>query len=404
MDKRKSEIQEHQQEIDELDLSIERQNGELGQRILSRKNCEIEALQELYSSGKELEKNIAESEKQRDAILRNLDRQREIEDELSEIEKEDKMYQASWQDLVGSLGAHAYRVYRSGTLDKGEFRSIFSGIDEIVADIQEKEQQVQDLEEKLAAKNFFQKVPITAKISVLRNSISRLEKKRDSELPVIGEALLESEKIENVPDEQARSVTSNLKQQEEGRQERIERIEELTKDREKLNDELAGMTGDSNADKRLKQLDEEIAEYRDQLFEHTKNIGKAYLLQPSSEKEVPKETAEILQRIEELQERKRNHERRVQNLQSQLEIEELQEGMKKKEEQIARLEKRIGEEKDMVQEIKDELHADNNRVQDLRKIVQVESEAVAQTSQKKAKAAKKEKAENTEVEKEAEGE
>ncbi|MDZ7792772.1 MAG: hypothetical protein U5P10_03510 [Spirochaetia bacterium] len=68
MDKRKSEINEHQSAIDELDVTIERQTAELGRLILQNDECPQEVLKETFGVGKEIQSEIAAKENRREDI------------------------------------------------------------------------------------------------------------------------------------------------------------------------------------------------------------------------------------------------------------------------------------------------------------------------------------------------
>ncbi|MCF7914117.1 MAG: hypothetical protein K9L66_03015 [Spirochaetaceae bacterium] len=398
MDKRKSEIHEHQSAIDELDVTIERQTAELGRLILQNDECPQEALKESFGVGKEIQSEIAAKENRREDIRSALERLRQLDEQLEELDEEDKTFDKSRSEMVTTLGAHAYRVYRTGSLKKEEFDKIFEEISELDTQLSEKEREVQNLSIAQGEKNLFKKLPGGAKISLLKSGIVRLEKKRDAALTRVGERLLETEKIEEIPDEQVRSATSNIKQQEERREERGHQRVALTQEKEELNQKIEAQSSSASPEKALKQLDNEIKQQQERLYTQQLQVGKVYLLQSSSEGPEDFEGSEgeeqqmVLNRIRELEQQKQQHQDKVNTLQSELEIEELQDDMKKKEEHIARLEKKISEEKQEVEQIRDDLSADNNRVKELRRMVQSkEVSAPAGAEQPKKAAPKKQK-------------
>jgi len=398
MDKRKSEIHEHQSAIDELDVTIERQTAELGRLILQNDECPQEHLKESFGLGKEIQSEIAAKENRREDIRSALERLRQLDEQLEELDEEDKTFEKSRSEMLTTLGAHAYRVYRTGSLKSEEFDKIFEEITEIDTQLSEKEREVQNLSIAQGEKNLFQKLPGGAKISLLKSGIVRLEKKRDTALTGVGERLLETEKIEEIPDEQVRSATSNIKQQEERREERGRQREALTQEKEELNQKIEAQSSSASPEKALKQLDNEIKQQQERLYTQQLQVGKVYLLQSSSEAPEDFEGSEVeeqqmvLNRIHELEQQKQQHQDKVNTLQSELEIEELQDDMKKKEEHIARLEKKISEEKQEVEQIRDDLSADNNRVKELRRMVQSKEDSTpAGTEQPKEAATKKKK-------------
>jgi len=392
MDKRKSEIHEHQSAIDELDVTIERQTAELGRLILQNDECPQEALKESFGVGKEIQSEIAAKEIRREDIRSALERLRQLDEQREELDEEDKTFEKSRSEMVTTLGAHAYRVYRTGSLKNEEFDKVFEEITELDTQLSEKEREVQNLSIAQGEKNLFQKLPGGARISLLKSGIVRLEKKRDAALTRVGERLLETEKIEEIPDEQVRSATSNIKQQEERREERGSQREALTQEKEELNQKIEAQSSSASPEKALKQLDNEIKQQQERLYTQQLQIGKVYLLQFSSEDPEDKEQQMVLKRIGELEQQKQQHQDKVNTLQSELEIEELQDDMKKKEEHIARLEKKISEEKQEVEQIRDDLSADNNRVKELRRMVQSKEDSTpAGTEQPKEAATKKKK-------------
>jgi len=372
MDKRKSEIHDHQSAIDELEVSIERQTAELGKLILQSDECEIEGIKEPFSVGKEIEAEIHAKENRREDIRSALERMRQLDEQLQELEEEDKTYDNSHNELLGSLGAHGYRVYRTGSLEGEKFDKIFTDLNELDSQLSEKERVVQSLSMARNEKNVFQRLPGTAKITMLKTSIVRLEKKRDAALTRAGEQLLESGAVEDIPDEQVRSVTSNIKQQEERRRERGQQREALAQEKDQLNQRIESQTNAASAEKALKQLESEISRQQERQYEQYQQIGKAFLLQPSLEERGAGEQQAVLNRIQELESQKQQHQDKVNQLQSELEIEDLQDAMKKKEEHISRLEKKISEEKQEVEQFRDDLSADNNRIKELRRMAQTE--------------------------------
>ncbi len=383
MDKRKSEIHEHQNAIDELDLSIERQTAELGRLILQNDECEIEGIKEPFAVGKEVQAEITAKENRREEIRSSLERIRQLDEQLQELEEEDKTFDKSRSELVASLGVHAYRVYRTGSLSGESFDDIFKEINEIDTQLSQKEREVQGLTVAQDNKNIFKKIPGGAKITLLKSGIVRLEKKREAVLARVGERLLESGKVEEIPDEQVRSVTSNIKQQEDRREERIEQRESLNKEKEELNQKLEAQAGSSSPDKALKQLENEIQQQQDRLYEQHMQIGRAYLLQPSLESPKDEEQQMVLKRVHELEQQKQQHQDKVNRLQSELEIDDLQDAMKKKEDQIAKLENKISEEKQEVEQLRDELSADNNRITELRKMVEQKKQSTPEIAEEK---------------------
>jgi len=374
MSKKKTAIHEHQSTVDELDFTIERQIEELGRLLLDKKLAAIDQLRDPYEKGLSMKTEMDKLEKQREQIRRDVEKQQALKEQIGELESEDKLYIEGRRKLIGSLGAHAYRVYRSGVLDKEEFEDIFSDIDRIEADMILKRRDIEEHNARQTNKNILQKIPAGAKTALLKAGIGRLEKQRDDCLPAIGQKLLESDKVEQVPDEQVQSVTSNLKQQEEKSNERNKKKEKLQSDFIKLQQEVEKLCESVPPEKKMKELDDRISVQQEKLFQQSRELGQAFLLQPSLELKLPKEAQDVLKRIDELKEQKQSHENRVHTLQAELEIEELEENVRKKEEQVSRLEKRIREEKAQIEAVREELSRDNGRIQELRKIAKTGTE------------------------------
>lgn len=400
MDRRKSRIHEHQSAVEELDFTRERQIGELGSILAARKSWNVDALTELYNASRGVEKELERLDKKRTSISDNLEKQQELKKQIEEIEEQEKQYKSERRELIGTLGAHAYRAYRGGGLEKEKFVGIFAEIDKIAGEIKSRENALQEIAESRQEKNLLKKMSGGTRIALQKASITRLEKKRDGELPKIGEALAETGKVEDIPDEQVRSVTAALKHQEEQHREELERKAALHEDLRQLEEVLEQLTDGNSPEKELKRLETESGEKRDELQQKNQELGKAYLLQPSLEEKVSKETETVLGRIHELSEQKKLHQDQIHNLQALIEIDELQEGVKKKEEQIARLEKRIAEDREQVEKTRDELAADHERIQELRNVTVDPDELKPEKSpRRKENSEKKEPAETPEVEK-----
>jgi uncharacterized phage infection (PIP) family protein YhgE len=368
MDRRKSSIHEHQDAVDALDLSKERLTGELGTLLAARKNWKIEELTELYKASKEIEKEVEKLEEKRAAISGSLEKQRVLKKQIEELEDQEKQFKVKRRELVETLGAHAYRVFQAGILEKEKFDGIFSKIDKIDEEMRKAENELQDLEVARQTQNVLKKVSGGTRIALRKAGIGRLEKKRDGELPKIGEALAGSDIAEDIPDEQVQSVINALKHLEEEHSEGLERKESLGDELLRLGELLEEMTEGRPAEKELKRLETETADKRQALGLKNRELGKAYLLQPSLEDKVSEEVETVLHRIAELEEEKKLHQDQINMLQALLEIDELQEGVKKKEEQIARLEKRIAEDRALVEKTRDELAADHERIRELRNV------------------------------------
>jgi len=374
MAKKKTAIHEHQSTVDEIDFSIERHVEELGAVLLDKGLADIDELKDSYERSLQIHESIKGLEKQREKIRTSLDRQSALKEQAAQIEGQDKLYQDNFRKLIGTLGAHTYRVYRSGILDQDDFSGIFSEINKIEGEIKEKKEKIKDLSGSQEGKKLFQRFPAGTRITMVRASIRRLEKKLEGAFPKLGEELLEKNLSDKIPDEQVQSVMANLKQQEEGSAERGKELEKLQSAREREEQKLTNLCDEISPEKKIKALDDEISGKQEKLFQQNRELGQAFLLQPSLDVEVPKEVSTIIQRIEELREQKQNHESRIQVLQSELEIDDLQDDVRKKEEQISRLEKKINESKQEIETLREDLIRGTGRIQELRKIVQAREE------------------------------
>jgi chromosome segregation ATPase len=374
MGKKKTAIHEHQRAIDELDFSIERQTEELGRLLLEKKLANIDEVKDSYSRGTEIQKKIGELEKQKNNIRRDEEKQSALREQMDGIDSEEKLYRDGHQKLLASLGSHAHRVYRSGALEEEDFTKVFSEIDRIEAEIIAKRRLIQDHTEQKVEKNLFRRLPYGARIALLKTTIGRMDKQRAEKFPLIGRKLLDENLVEKIPDEQVQGITANLKQQEEQSGERTQQKEKMQSEYESIRQNIEKLCGQSAPDKKVKELDEEIADQQKKLFQQSREIGQAFLLQPSLEKNLPKVALAAIERIDGLKAQKQDHENQVHVLQAEMEIDDLQENVRKKEAYIAKLEQRINEEKQQIVSMRDDLIQDNNRVQELRKIVHVEPE------------------------------
>jgi len=368
MNKRKSSIHEHQNAVEELDFSRERQIEELGSLLAARKSWNIDELKELYNTAGGMAKEVEDLEKKRKSISDNLEKQQELKTRIAEIDEQEKQYTSKRRDLIGSLGAQAYRVYRGGILKDESFGKVFAPINKIAEEIRMKESTIQEISGDPQKKNLLQKFSGSTRTGLQKASIVRLEKKRDAELPRIGEDLVRTGLVEDIPDEQVRSVTSAIKHLEEQHEEQLEQKESLQRERQQLSELLEQLIEAGSAEKELKRLDSEITVGGEKLQDHYRQLGRGYIMQPSLEAKVSKEVETVLNRIHELDDQKKLHQDQIHNLQALIEIDELQEGVKKKEEQIARLEKRIAEDRGLVEKTRDELVVDKDRIEELRKV------------------------------------
>lgn len=366
MDERKERIKEHQQAVDQLDFSINRQTAELGKHLLELEAPENDELKGPYDEGRWLRDRIQHLEENREEIKEKLAKRRELEDRAAELESEHAEFVKYRSNLVQEIGKKAYGVYRSGTLSAEEFGPIFSEVENEHKAIEDKEREIREHEEQRQRGGIVKKLPAAARITILRNGIAKTRKRQNDAFSRAGEALLSSGKIEQIPEESVTKLTAQLKEYEDREEERAREIERTHAEREELMQRLNELCGSEAPEKTVKRTDEELSQLQDDLEKVAARLGESYLLQPQLRETAEGELQTVLSRIDDLEQQKSSHQEEIHTLQTRLEMDELQDKIRKKEYRISTLEKRVAEDKEKIQQLKDEMAGDTRRLEELR--------------------------------------
>ncbi len=401
MSTRKNQIREHQEAVDELGLSIERQKGELGRVLLDKESIDKSQIQEPYQDAEETKKRLTEYEQDRNKLKEALDGKIDTSDRIKELEEENKEYQHARNELLFEIGRKGWDLFENESLAEEEYRPYFTELIEQAREIEERERRIRDLEAEREKSSFIRKISISAKITLAKNQMSRLEGAKEQKFFTAGEALVDSGKVGEIPDEEMQRYTSRLKDIEEKEQEREREVEKLRRDLSDFETEIEKIAGESSAEKKLKSLESELSSLQETHFLRLQKLGDVYLNRSELHDRSVQEIKVILDRIADLENQKQKHQDQIHVLQALIEKEELEEQIKKKEETISKLEKRVQEQKNEIKSLKSEISSDKNRLSDLSKIVSDSDAEASPQSDEKEKSASAE--EDSKAEKGEEG-
>jgi chromosome segregation ATPase len=369
MSTRKTQIREHQEAVDELGLSVERQKGELGRVLLENETIDKSQIQEPYQDAEETRKKLRELEQDRNRLKEALDGKIDTSDRIKELEEEEKEYQRTRGELLVEIGRKGWDLFENESLAEEEYRPYFSELIEQAREVEERERRVRDLEAEREKSSFIRKISITAKITLARNQIGRIEGAMEQKFSTAGEALVDSGKVGEIPDEEMQRYTSRLKDIEEKSEEREREVEKLQQDLGDFEAEIEKIAGEMSAEKKLKSLESELSSWQETHFLRLQKLGDVYLHRPELHDGGVHEIKVILDRIQDLESQKQKHQDQIHVLQALIEKDDLEEQIKRKEESISKLEKRVQEQKNEIKSLKGEISSDKNRLADLNQIV-----------------------------------
>ncbi|MFP4491206.1 MAG: hypothetical protein ACLFNZ_07000 [Spirochaetaceae bacterium] len=374
METRKSRINEHQEAVDELDLSIERQKGELGRVVLDKDKPQEESIQAAWEHALETKENLSHLEEQRKTLKEVLDGKIDATDRIEEIERERREERKAREDLLLEIGRKGWDLYEFGSLSGDEYKTFFSELLEISGEIEERERKIRDLEAEREQSSFVRKISLSAKISMLKNQIGKLRRDMEGSFATAGDALVSSGKVEEIPDEELKRFISRLKDLNEKESETEAEIERLRTDISDYEKKMADISGDISAEKKLRNMETELSSLQEDHFGRLQKLGDVFYAQSENMDKVEEETEVILNRLKDLEAQKHKHQNEINTLQAEIEKDQLEEEIKKKEDSISKLEKKIKEHKDEIKSLKDTITKDKNKLLELGKTISGDKE------------------------------
>ncbi len=374
MSTRKTQIREHQEAVDELGLSIDRQKGELGRVLLDRELIDRSSIEEPYQKAEESKKGLKKLEEERNSLKEALDGKIDTNDRIKELEEEEEEYEKSKSDLLAEIGRKGWELFENGSLEDAEYRPFLSELIDQAREIDDLDRRVRDLEAEREQSSFIKKVSITARITLSKNQAGRLENTMENLYSTAGEALVSSGKVEAIADEEMQRYTSRLKDLEDQSTEREQEVEKLRDQLKDYEGRIEKLSQESSPERSLRSLESQLASLQEEHFSNLQRLGEVYLNRPELHDRSIAELAQILDRLEDLDAQKQKHQDQIHVLQALNEKEELEAQIQKKEESISKLEKRVQEQKAEIKSLKGEISSDKNRLADLSKIVSSEEE------------------------------
>ncbi|MFO7848387.1 MAG: hypothetical protein R6V67_00380 [Spirochaetia bacterium] len=374
MEVRKSRINEHQEAVDELDLSIDRQMGELGRVVLNKDIPKTESNKDTYEQALETKEKLSHLEEQRSSLKEVLDGKIDASDRIEEIQREIREEKKSKDDLLVEIGRKSWDLYEFGSLSRDEYRPYFSELIEIAGEIEERERKIRDLEAEREQSSFVHKISISAKITVLKNQIGRLRRDMEEKFSTVGEALVSSGKVEEVPDEELRRYISRLKDLNDNIAERDSEMEKLQSDVSTYEKKMADISDDVSPEKKLKNLETDLSSLQKEHSNRLQKLGEVFYAQSENLDKSDDEIKVIIDRIKDLHSQKQKHQDEINTLQARIEKDELEAQIKKKEDSISKLEDKIKEHKNDIKTLKDKISDDRNRLSELGKYISDEEQ------------------------------
>lgn len=369
MDARKAQIREHQEAVDELDLSIERQKGELGRVLLEKEKAPAAELEKAAGEAGKTKSGLASLEAQRKSLKAALDGKIAAVDRIEALKGAREDYKRSRESLLLEIGRKGWNLFDQGSLDEKDFRPYFTEVIERAREIEERERKIRDFDAEKERAGLMKRFSVSAKITLIRTQIRRLQGAMDELFVTAGEALLSSGKTEAIPDEEMKRSISRLKDMEEREEEREAELKKLEGELSGFDEKIEENCEGTAPERRMKSLDEELSSLQERHYEKLRLLGEEYFSLPEKPEKEDKEIKLILERISDLETQKGKHQEEIHVLQAKLEKDELEGQIKKKEDSISKLEQRVKEEKKEIKTLKEGIAYDKNRLSDLDAII-----------------------------------
>ncbi|MFO7781877.1 MAG: hypothetical protein R6W94_09645 [Spirochaetia bacterium] len=354
-------MSEYQKQITELDRSISEREAHMGTlratigRYVREHRSDLVEQRRLRTKVKEADarqKEFDEASAQAAKLEHLQNRRQELQEQITDAQAEVDRMSEEIKPLCRDVGKAAFKTYRDNPFVDPAIEGIFSSLLEHEEELKELDRQIGEQETELAKRSSVAKLMSRGRLAFLKGKKSA----RENALPRLyreaGEAVCATNFITRVEDPSLSAAAKPYFQKRAEIEDLEQHIESLDDEKRSVAAELAELTGNVGAERRLKKARESA---ENELRTIDREIGEKAASGIDGDPDLPDEVRAALDELKTAEEAQNAERDRLRRLRAAGELEEVTESIPKIEQQISRQEQDIAERQKHLEELKQQL-------------------------------------------------
>ncbi|NBF41082.1 MAG: hypothetical protein GVY14_11760 [Spirochaetes bacterium] len=354
-------MSEYQKQITELDRSISEREAHMGTlqatigRYVREHRSDLVEQRRLRTKVKEADarqKEFDEASAQAAKLEHLQNRRQELQEQITDAQAEVDRMSEEIKPLCQDVGKAAFKTYRENPFVDPAIEEIFTSLLEHEEELTELDRQIGDQESELAQRSAVAKLMSRGRLAFLKGKKSA----RENALPRLyretGEAVCATNFITRVEDPSLSAAAKPYFRKRAEIEDLEQHIQSLDDEKRSVGAELAELTGNVGAERRLKKA-RETAE--NELRAIDREIGEKAASGIDGDPDLPDEVRTAVDELKTAEEAQNTERDRLRRLRAAVELEDVTESIPKIEQQISRQEQDIAERQKHLEELKQQL-------------------------------------------------
>jgi len=354
-------MSEYQKQITELDRSISEREAHMGTlqatigRYVREHRSDLVEQRRLRTKVKEADarqKDFDEASAQAAKLEHLQNRRQELQEQITDAQAEVDRMTEEIKPLCQEVGKAAFKTYRENPFVDPAIEEIFSSLLEHEEELKELDNQIGEQESELAQRSAVAKLMSRGRLAFLKGKKSA----RENALPRLyreaGEAVCATNFITRVEDPSLSAAAKPYFQKRAEIEDLEQHIQSLDDEKRSVGAELAELTGNVGAERRLKKA-RETAE--NELRAIDREIGEKAASGIDGDPDLPDEVRTAVDELKTAEDAQNTERDRLRRLRAAVELEDVTESIPKIEQQISRQEQDIAERQKHLEELKQQL-------------------------------------------------
>lgn len=354
-------MSEYQKQITELDRSISEREAHMGTlqatigRYVREHRSDLVEQRRLRTKVKEAEarqKEFDEASAQAAKLEHLQNRRQELQEQITDAQAEVDRMSEEIMPLCQDVGKAAFKTYRENPFVDPAIEEIFSSLLEHEEELRELDRQIGEQESELAQRSAVAKLMSRGRLAFLKGKKSA----RENALPRLyreaGEAVCATNFITRVEDPSLSAAAKPYFQKRAEIEDLEQHIQSLDDEKRSVGAELAELTGNVGAERRLKKAKESA---ENELRAIDREIGEKAASGIDGDPDLPDEVRAAVDELKTAEEAQNKERDRLRRLRAAVELEDVTESIPKIEQQISRQEQDIAERQKHLEELKQQL-------------------------------------------------
>jgi DNA repair exonuclease SbcCD ATPase subunit len=371
MEETRTKIAECKQARVEIDTELRKQFGVYGRALWESDHPPEQTLEEFVQIVADRQKALGAVEKD----IRDIQQAREAadtaKDEIARIEQRLASIEFEKNSLYSRIGVISYEEYAAGEIGE-EFSLMFSAITHQNAELSRLQKQLKENELKHVAASFFEKMSLKMKRNKLKAEMEKLEASREELFSNAGRQISDSDLMELVKSKNAHTISQDFKRLDQERDRMYALLESKKFDYNRSQDILDQSGAESDAQKKIKELEKKLVKAERELGGALEELGKAAYDLDSCRKRMVEEpkAADALEQIDGLLARRSQLDKQLAYLDAKVRIKELESAIDVDHQKEQRVSSQISSLNDQLKEIDQRIQQTRKQIRELGEVLE----------------------------------